>query len=200
MNAKEVVRFTDEALAAAADEALEALTPRARAHALAVAGGKTAAEAARELGTSTNGRVLARMKARTAPVLALLREQMRRKSHLSAESAARWFEDVADEARRAKDYGAATRAKSEAAKILGLYPDVRLHVDHTLIDAREVTPEELEALSRLRHEVRPRLTAHMIEAHFEPVPVPGDHETPLPQSKAGDCASQDREVEADDAA
>jgi hypothetical protein len=46
------------------------------------------------------------MKARTAPMLALLREQMRRKSHLAAESAARWFEDLADEARPAEDYRA----------------------------------------------------------------------------------------------
>jgi hypothetical protein len=173
MNAKEVVRLTDEQLAAACDDELEQLTPRARSHALAVAGGKTAAEAARELGISTNGRTLARMKARTRPALALLREQTRRKSHLTAEAAARWFEDLADEARRARDYGAAARAKREAGLLLGLYPDLKLklQVDHQL-DLREVTPEEMEALAHLRHGVRPQLEAGRAVVDAVAVEVP----------------------------
>lgn len=160
MNAKEVVRFTDEQLAIRREAELERLTPRARAHALAVAGGKTAAEAARELGLSTNGRVLAKMKARTRVALALLREETRRKSHLTAEAAARWFEDLAEEARSARDFSAAARAKREAGLLLGLYPELRLRlgIEHQ-VDLRDITAEELEALARLRHEVRPQLEA-----------------------------------------
>jgi hypothetical protein len=175
MNAKGASQFSDEQLAAACDAALEKLTPRARAHALAVAGGKTAAQAARELGLSTNGRVLAKMKSRTAAALALLREQTRRKSHLTAEAAARWLEDVADEARSAKDYSAATRAKSEAAKILGLYPETRLKLllEQPSVDLTDVTAEEMEALALLRHGVRRQLAASsaVVETTMVDVPV-----------------------------
>ncbi len=155
--------LTDEQLAAAVDERLDRLTPRARAHALAVAGGKTAVEAARGLGMSQNARVLQRMKARTRLVVGLMREQMRRKAHLTAESAAWWFEDLAEQARRAKDYSAAARAKREAGLLLGLYPDPRLRIEHELIDPRGVTAEEIEELARLRHEVRPQLAARVID-------------------------------------
>lgn len=175
MNAKGVGHLSDEQLAAACDSALEKLTPRARAHALAVAGGRTAAQAARELGLSTNGRVLAKMKSRTSAALALLREQTRRKSHLTAEAAARWLEDVADEARGAKDYSAATRAKSEAAKILGLYPETRLKLalEQPSVDLTDVTPEEMEALALLRHGVRRQLpaSAAVVEVAAFEVPV-----------------------------
>lgn len=176
MNTKEARLLSDEQLAAACDAALEQLTPRARAHALAVAGGKTAAEAARELGMSTNGRVLARMKARTRDVHALLLEQRRRKAEESAEAAARWLDGLASEARRAKDFSAAARAKREACLLRGQYPDPRVRVEHELIDTRSITAEEIEVLSRLHHEVRPRLAGQVLDAQ---VGVPGASVTPL---------------------
>lgn len=122
-------------------------------------------------------------------VVGLMREQMRRKAHLTAESAARWFEDLAEQARRAKDYSAAARAKREAGLLLGLYPDPRLRIEHELIDSRGVTAEEIEELARLRHEVRPQLAARVVEAEFTSTTPGVTHESPValegPQNGAG---------------
>ncbi len=122
MKAYELSSLSDEQLAGAAAEALGRLQPRAQAFALALAAGKPAATAARELGRSTNARVLARLKVRAREVLALLREQARRRAVVTAEETASWFDALAQAAWAAEDYSAARGARREAALIRGQYP------------------------------------------------------------------------------
>jgi hypothetical protein len=144
----------DEQLASAAEEALSRLTPKARAFTLATAGGTALVDAAREAGLSTDRGNLWRLQRRCEPVLGLLREQARRASMLTLEAAVAKFRTLAEEARAARDYSAATRALSEACKLLSLYPEMRLKLSVEQTNLAEVTPEEWEQLARLRHQVR----------------------------------------------
>lgn len=94
-----------------------------------------------------------------AKLVAILREQARRRAHYTVEMAVAEFRAIGDEARAAGDYSAATRAKREAGLLLGLYPETRLklQLEAPAVEPRTITPEEWEALARLRHVVRPAL-------------------------------------------
>jgi hypothetical protein len=157
--AGELLRLPDEALAERRANALERLSPRARVAALAVHAGKSGKQAAREAGLSTGASAVSRMLTRLEPALALLREEARRAAHETVQTAAAFLGELAEEAREAKDFGAAVRAKSEQAKLLDLYPDPRLRVEAVSVQVGTVTPEEWAALATLRHEVRRALPA-----------------------------------------
>lgn len=92
-------------------------------------------------------------------LVAILREQARRRAHLTVEMAVQEFRALGDEARAAGDFSAATRAKREAALLLGLYPETRLklQLEAPAIEPRSISPEEWMELARLRHVVRPGL-------------------------------------------
>lgn len=152
--AGELLRLPDEALAERRANALERLSPRARVAALAVHAGRSGKQAAREAGLSTGASAVSRMLTRLEPALALLREEARRAAHETVQTAAAFLGELAEEAREAKDFGAAVRAKSEQAKLLDLYPDPRLRVEAVSVQVGTVTPEEWAALAALRHEVR----------------------------------------------
>ena len=73
------------------------------------------------------------------------------------------FRELSDEARQAKDYGAATRAWREACLMTGLYPDVRLRVVHD-VNVPALTDAEWIALAQLRHQVRAPDSARVVDA------------------------------------
>jgi hypothetical protein len=193
-----------EALAVQAgglDDRIDALarrmTEKAQRFAEAVAGGSTKAAAARAAGFSSKGgapwRVLDRPE--VAELVRLLQERARRDARVTLESQILRIQRLGRDAESSGDLGAALRAEEMVNRLANLYPDSKVRVQHELIDSRSFTPEEFELAARLVHEARPKLLGPVIEAHFEPAIVPDDHETPLPQSKAGDCVSQDRRKE-----
>lgn len=179
--------LSDPELAAAADAALEALTPRAQRFALAVAGGRSLSDAASEAGLSRHPSTLSRLKARAAEALRLLREQARRASLLTLDAAVQRFRELSEEARKAGDYGAATRALREASLLLGLYPEMRLKLNVEHSASVGVSAEEWEALARLRHQVReaPPASAAVVEAEVLPPALPAAPEESGSTSEGG---------------
>lgn len=186
------------------DERIEALarrmTSKAQAFAEAVARGASKRDAAKAAGLSFKGgapwRVLDRPD--VAELVALLRERAGRDARVTLESQIARFQVLGRAAEEAGDVSAAIAAEREVSKLSNLYPDARVTVQHELA-AGSFTPAEFELAARLVHEARPLLEEHpVIEADFEPVTVPGDHEAPLPQARAGDSASQDRRKEGSD--
>src|SRR5216684_414931 len=150
--------LSDERLAAAVDEELASLRPRARVFALALGSGQPATEAARAANLSVQPAALMRQKRRAAAVLRLMREQARRASMLTLEGAVEKFRALSEEARTEKDYSAAARALREACLLLDLYPSEKVDVTHR-VNLQEVSAEEWERLAQLRHVVRQALPA-----------------------------------------
>jgi hypothetical protein len=163
--------LSDARLAAAVEEELASLTPRARAFALALGSGQPATEAARSAQLSVQPVALMRQKRRTAAVLRLLREQARRASMLTLEVAVEKFRTLSEEARTAEDYSAAARALREACLLLDLYPSEKVDVTHR-VNLREVSVEEWERLAQLRHVVRQALPARQRVLEAAPSTIP----------------------------
>jgi hypothetical protein len=159
-----LARLPDDRLDAEAELALADLTPKARAYLLAVAAGTAHTAAATAAGLSAKSWALSRLKGRTERALRLLTEQTRRRSALTLEVAVEQFRGLYAEAREAKDYNAARGALREAALLAGLYPEVRLKLSVDRTDGPGVTPEEWEALARLRHEVRRLPEGQVVDA------------------------------------
>lgn len=172
-------RLADTQLAAEVEKALGALTPRARAWTLAVAGGKAYTTAATEVGLSAGSAPITRLKRRAEHALRLLREQTRRASMLTLEVAVEKFRALSEEARAAQDYSAAARALREACLLLNLYPAEKVDVTHR-VKLSEVSAEEWERLAQLRHVVRQALPAgeRVLEAEVLQAPEPGGSEWP----------------------
>jgi len=146
---------------------LARLTPRARAFALAVGSGRSATEAAREARLSEHPHAMCRQKQRVEPALRLLREQARRSALLTLESAVERFQQLSEEARQRKDFGAAARSLREACLLLGLYPSERVDVTHRVVP--DVTAEEWEALALLKHGVRALPAVAEVDAEVVPI-------------------------------
>lgn len=157
-------KLSDEQLAIAIDEQLADLSPRARIYTLAVAAGTAYTHAAEAAGLSSKPWALSRLKGRTEQVLRFLTEQTRRASALTLEVAVEQFRELYAEARAAKDYNAARGALREAAMLVGLYPETRFRLSVDRPDDQGITPEEWEALSRLRHEVRQLPAGQVVDA------------------------------------
>jgi hypothetical protein len=176
--ASDLARLSDAELAAARERALGELTSRARTAALALSEGKAAKEAAGMAGLSTHPSAVSRLQRRVAPALALLREELRRASNETSESAARWFDELAAEAREAGDRNAARAGKREACLLRGLYPDPRIRVEHQLVDSATITEDEWRLLSCLKHEIRSRLPP-AVDAEFTALPPEITSRAPL---------------------
>jgi hypothetical protein len=180
-----LAKLSDRELAEMREARLAKLTPRARIAAIAMVG-NSAKEASKRAGLSTCPSAVSRLQDRVEGVVAILREEARRTSTLTLEAAVTRFRALSEEAREAKDYGAATRALAEACKLLALYPDARLQVEHN-VNLGEVTAAEWEQLSRLRHEVR-QLPAARTVVEVQAAPEPA--ESHLSQSPAAPGALQ----------
>jgi hypothetical protein len=169
--ASDLGRLSNAEIASARERALAKLTSRARTAAFALAEGNSAKDAARMAGLSPHPSAVSRLQKRVAPALALLREELRRTSQETSESAARWFDELAAESREAGDRNAARSAKREACLLRGLYPDPRIRVEHEMIDTAEITAEEWQLLSCLKHEIRRQLPTTVTAAYTKVAPT-----------------------------
>jgi hypothetical protein len=147
---------TDEELVRDAAEAEAQATERQITYAMEFACGASAIQAARKAGMSVKYASPWRTRERpvVARLIAIYREQARRKSSLTVEGQIARFQNLARMAEENGEYATAVSAEREAARIAGLYPEMRMKLDVAVSTTSDVTPEEMEQLARLRHEVR----------------------------------------------
>ncbi len=121
---EQVMQETTDDLAERVAAAYAKLTLRSQRFAEALAAGRTIVDAAREVGLSTKRGAPYKhaSEPRVAALVLLLGEQARRAAAFTAEQAITRFRDISDRAYEAGEWGDATGALREAAKVGGLYP------------------------------------------------------------------------------
>ena len=164
-----------------------------------VASGATKAAAARAAGLSSKGgapwRVLERPE--VAELVALLRERAGRDARVTLESQIARVQKLGRYSEDAGDVGAALRAEDMVNRLAGLYPkDSSVIVPGAAVQI--VVNTGLPAREPQTLLVGPSVPTELPPACVERVVVPEDqpreHEVPVPQAKAGDAQSLDREL------
>jgi len=139
------------------------------------AAGASAVESARRAGYSPKGGAPYKLLAepRTAELVALLREQARRRARVTLEGQILRIQKLGRDAEAAGDRGAALRAEEMINKLAALYqPEVVVNNNNLSFDLSSIDPAEMAAAARFVHEIRPRLTGQAIDAEVTPIDHP----------------------------